>query len=61
MEVTTEHQKWLKIGPNRIKAFFSAQRAKKKSRRKPSAGARSKPMYEKAECCPNTGFFVTLP
>ena len=28
---------------------------------KPSAGARSKATYEKAECYPNTGFFVTLP
>ena len=32
-------------------------KGKKKPWPKPSAGARSKPMYEKAECCPNTGVF----
>ena len=30
-------------------------------RPKPSAGARIRPTYEKAEYCPNKGFFVTLP
>ena len=50
-EVTTENQKWLKIGKNKIKAFL-ARRAKKPG---------PKPSAEKAECCPNTGFFVTLP
>ena len=53
---TTEHQKWLKIG-KKIKAVF----AQKKSRLKPSAEARINATYEKAECCLNTGVFVTLP
>ena len=41
-EVTTEHQKWLKIGTNRIKTLFLPW---PKPWPKPSAGARSKPTY----------------
>ena len=41
MEVTTEHQTWLKIVTNRIKAFCLPV-GQKKPRPKPSAGARSK-------------------
>ena len=42
MEITTENQKWPKIGANRIKAVFLARRAKKLSAKD-----------EKADCCPN--------
>ena len=59
-EVTTEDPKWLKISTNRIKALFVPE-GQKKPWPKPSAGARSKPMHGKAERCPNTGVFVTLP
>ena len=59
-EVTTEDQEWLKISTNRIKAVFLPE-GQRKPRPKPSAGAKSKPMYEKAERCSNTGVFVTLP
>ena len=59
---TVCYQKWLKIGTNRIKASSSfLPEGQKKSPPKPSAGARSKPTYEKAECCPNTNLFLTLP
>ena len=59
-EVTTDDQKQLKISTNRIKALFLPE-GQQKPRPKPSAGARSKSMYEKAERCPNTGVSVTLP
>ena len=52
-KVTAEHQKWLRIGTNRIKALFWPE-GPKKPWPKPSAGARIKPRV--AECCPNKGF-----
>ena len=52
--------KMLKIGTHRIKGLF-LPKGEKKPCTKPSAGGKSKPRYKKAECCPNTGFVVTLP
>ena len=41
-EVTTEHQKLLRLGTHRIKVFF-LPKGQNKPQSKPSAGARSKP------------------
>ena len=57
-KVTTDHQKWLKIGTNRIKASFFCPKGKKSLGQSPPQELEVSPHMRRQSV---TGFFVILP